>query len=52
LLEHEIRDVIYLNITKITPNGEVTIQFSEKLLDIEELGESGVNMTILNVMKG
>ena len=32
--EVEPRDLIQLNITKITANGEITIQYSEKLMGI------------------
>jgi hypothetical protein len=49
--EIEVRDLIHLNISKITPNGEVTVQFSEKLMSIEDFEEKGVNMTVLNAIK-
>jgi len=43
--------MINMNITKITPNAEVTILFSEQLMDIKKLESKGINMTVLNLIK-
>ena len=45
------RSQIDLIITAISPNGEVTIQFSEKLLSITDFEEQSMNMTVFNILR-
>lgn len=42
-------DKVYLNVTEISPNGEMTISFSEKLWALDKLGS--LNISTLNELK-
>ena len=47
-IEPEVRKKIHMNITYMSPNAEITIMFSEKLVPISD---RGLNLTVFNQMK-
>jgi len=49
--ELEQRIPLQMNITSITPNGQVSISFSEKFNSLDDFSAMGLNLTIFNMLK-